>query len=71
MCFNLYNKFNDKYDTKIDINIIIQNEDEIAAIVNKTCNCILEFFFDIYENEDETYFDFKKNWILIIMKFLN
>ena len=55
-------KYNEKYNTNIDINLIIQNDDEITNIVNKTCNYILEFFFDIYENEEEKDFELKNDF---------
>ena len=44
-------KYNDKYKSELNINILIQSNGEEMVAINKICDYVLEFFFDIYENE--------------------
>ena len=44
--------YNSKYNSNIDVNILLQSNEEEKDIINKVCKFILEFFFDIDENDE-------------------
>ena len=56
--------YNSKYNSNIDVNILLQSNEEEKDIINKVCKFILEFFFDIddndeYEDENDKGLEFK------------
>ena len=52
---NFFKHLKQKYNEKINLNYILQGDEETKEIINKTCNYLIEMFFDIdddnYENE--------------------
>ena len=52
---NFFKHLKHKYNKKINFNYILQGDEEAKEIINKTCNYLIEMFFDIdddsYENE--------------------
>ena len=49
---NFIKYYNNKYKTKININIILQSDENEKNIINKICNYILEFYFDFDFGDD-------------------
>ena len=46
-----FENYNRKYRTKLNLNNIIDNDDDIQNIINKVCNYLLDFYFDIDTSE--------------------
>jgi hypothetical protein len=45
--------YNNKYKTNININLILQSSEDEKETINKICNYILDFYFDINGEEED------------------